>query len=92
MLSPRLRRLLGADFTEQQATAILEAIEGMSDQNVARDYLDSRLREESNLTRDYVELRLREEFLRHKRSMLLWLLVMHAPTYAALIYLSIRIG
>ena len=40
------------------------------------------------VTRDY----LHEEFQRFKRSILLWMLAMQAPIYAALIYILIRIG
>ena len=40
------------------------------------------------VTKDY----LHEEFVRHKRSMLLWQLVMQAPVYAALIYIAMKLG
>jgi hypothetical protein len=77
MMRSDLARLLDAGFTEQQAGAILEVIERARDQHVTRDYLD---------------LRLRDEFQRFKRSILLWILAMQAPTYAALIYLLLKVG
>ena len=40
------------------------------------------------VTKDF----LHEEFQRFKRSMLWWMLAMQAPTYAALIYLLIKVG
>jgi hypothetical protein len=72
-----VQRLTDAGFTDRQARAILDAIEQSTGQLVTRDYLD---------------LRLREEFQRYKRSMLLWMLAMQAPTYAALIYVILKIG
>ena len=77
MMRSSLARLLDAGFTEPQAAAILEVIEGATQQFVTRDYLD---------------LRLREEFQRFKRSILFWVLAMLAPVYAALIYLLIKVG
>lgn len=44
------------------------------------------------VTRDYFDQRLREEFMLHKRSMLLWIVAMQAPTYAALIYIAMKLG
>jgi hypothetical protein len=40
------------------------------------------------VTKDF----LREQFALHKRSMLMWMLVMQAPTYAALAYLLMKLG
>jgi len=40
------------------------------------------------VTKDY----LHEELRRFKRSMLLWMVAMQAPTYAALIYLLMKVG
>jgi len=44
------------------------------------------------VTRDYLDQRLREEFARHRRSMLLWVVAMMAPNYAALIYIMMKLG
>ena len=44
------------------------------------------------VTRDYLDERLRSEFGLHKRSLLMWMLVMQAPTYAALIYILMKLG
>jgi hypothetical protein len=40
------------------------------------------------VTREY----LHEELSRFKRSILLWVLAMQAPTYAILIYVSMKLG
>jgi hypothetical protein len=40
------------------------------------------------VTKEY----LHEELRRLKRGMLLWMLVMQAPTYAGLIYLMMKVG
>ena len=68
-----LQRLRTAGFTDEQARAIIDAIEHASHDLVTRDYLH-------------------EEFQRFKRSILLWVLAMQAPVYAALIYMLLRMG
>ncbi len=57
----------------------------------ARAILDV-LIESGVVTRDYLDLRLRTELGKCKRDMLLWMLVMQAPVYAALIWLLARAG
>jgi hypothetical protein len=57
----------------------------------ARAMLDV-LIESGVVTRDYLDLRLRTELGKCKRDMLLWMLVMRAPVYAALIWLLARAG
>ena len=40
------------------------------------------------VTKDF----LHDQFVRHKRDMLMWMLVMQAPTYAALIVILMKLG
>jgi hypothetical protein len=44
------------------------------------------------VTRKYLDERLRLEFGLHKRSMLMWMLVMQAPMYAALIAILMKLS
>jgi hypothetical protein len=60
------------------------------DDFVTRDQLDQRLGR--FVTRDYLDQRLRDEFGLHKRGMLMWMVGMQAPVYAALIYILMKLG
>jgi hypothetical protein len=74
---PNLQRLLQGGFSDTQAAAILDVVRSAAATLVTREYFDQRLR---------------QELQRQKRSVLLWTLVMQAPVYAALIYLTMKVS
>ena len=57
-----------------------------------RNPLDEPGDDDQLVTRGFLRTYLREELRHFKRDMLRWMLVMHAPTYAALICLFIKLG